>query len=104
MKNENENNPTYFAIIPGNVRYDNRLRPNEKLLFGEITALLDTNGSCWATNHYFADLYGKSHVSISTWISNLTKYGYITCEINKIIDGLSYREIRITMKNSEIKI
>lgn len=29
---------SYYAIIPANVRYDKRLKPNTKLLYGEITA------------------------------------------------------------------
>ena len=35
----NENEINYYAIIPANVRYDINLKPNEKLLYGEITAL-----------------------------------------------------------------
>ena len=30
--------PRYYAIIPANVRYSD-LKPNAKLLYGEITAL-----------------------------------------------------------------
>ena len=52
-----EEKPNYYAIIPANVRYDNDLKPNEKLMFGEITALSNKNGYCTATNAYFAKLY-----------------------------------------------
>ena len=69
--------PSYYAIIPANVRYDRSLKANEKLLYGEITALSGKSGSCWATNGYFSELYGVSKISISNWISNLEKQGYI---------------------------
>ncbi len=74
-------NKSYYAIIPANVRYDKELNPNAKLLYGEITALCNEKGYCWATNDYFAELYGVSKVSISNWISSLEKNGYITREI-----------------------
>ena len=76
-----ENNANYYAIIPANVRYDNDLNPNAKLLFGEITSLCDKYGYCYATNEYFANLYNVSKVSISKWISSLIKKGYIESEI-----------------------
>lgn len=74
--------PAYYAIIPATVRYDQRLTPNAKLLFGEITALCHQEGYCWAGNQYFADLYDVSKTSISTWIGNLKDAGHITVEMN----------------------
>ncbi|MDU7212505.1 helix-turn-helix domain-containing protein [Clostridium sp.] len=68
---------SYYAIIPANIRYDSSITPNAKLLYGEITALCNEKGYCWANNEYFASLYGVSKVSISKWIRQLVKKGYI---------------------------
>lgn len=72
---------SYYAIIPANVRYDKRLKPNTKLLYGEITALCNERGFCWAGNEYFADLYGVNKETISRWVSDLIKFGYLNREI-----------------------
>lgn len=73
--------PNYYAIIPANVRYDKDLTANAKLLYGEITALCNEKGFCWASNDYFANLYGVSKASISSWISQLAKSKYITIQM-----------------------
>lgn len=70
--------PNYYAIISAEVRYDKNLTANAKLLYAEITALLNINGECFATNKYFANLYSKSTVTISKWISELVANGYIS--------------------------
>ena len=70
--------PTYYAIISAEVRYDKNLSANAKLLYGEITCLTNENGFCFATNKYFADLYDKSKVTISKWISELVSSGYLS--------------------------
>lgn len=77
-----EVNRGYFAVIPANVRYDRNLPPNAKLLYGEITALCNEKGFCWATNKYFAELYGVSVQSVSKWISKLAEQGYINIDLN----------------------
>lgn len=71
---------SYYAIIPAEVRYDEELPPNAKLLYGEITSLCNEKGYCWATNQYFADLYKVSKITVSRWISTLYKKGYIAVE------------------------
>ena len=73
--------PSYYAIIPANVRYDNTLKANEKLMYGEITCLSQSSGKCFASNEYFAKLYGTSKETVSRWISNLSKKGYIKTQI-----------------------
>lgn len=75
-----EERPNYYANIPANVRYDSDLTANAKLLYGEITALCNDKGYCWATNDYFSQLYGVSKTSISKWISSLIKKEYIFSE------------------------
>lgn len=77
----NDNKKSYYAIIPADVRYDKKLTPNAKLLYGEITALCNEKGYCWAGNEYFAELYEVSKETISRWISDLIKCGYLTREI-----------------------
>jgi Helix-turn-helix domain len=76
-----ENRPNYYANIPANVRYDKDLTANAKLLYGEITALTNAEGYCWASNSYFADLYDMSTRNVSRLISQLNNKGYIRVEV-----------------------
>ena len=69
--------PGYFAILPAEVRYDNRLCPAAKVLFAEITALSNTHKICWSQNRYFEELYQVSKQTINNWLQQLEEYGYI---------------------------
>ena len=68
----------YYAVIPADVRYDRRLKPIERLLYGEITALTNKEGYCFATNHYFSQLYECTTRAIQMYLNHLQKCGYIT--------------------------
>ena len=76
-----EERRSYYAIIPANVRYDKRLPAGAKLLYGEITALCNEKGFCWASNAYFSELYSASKSTISRWVSALNEFGYISVDI-----------------------
>ena len=74
--------PSYYSILPANVRYDKRLgKPNARELYSEITALSNKYGYCIARNAYFAELYDINEKTISKWISTLVECGYLYREI-----------------------
>lgn len=91
--NHNYDKPTFYAVIPARVRYDKSLKPNAKLLYGEITALSSKEGYCFASNRYFSNLYEVNKNTISSWISDLKNKGYISVQIIK--DGNEVIERRI---------
>lgn len=90
--------PNYYAIIPADVRYNNELTANSKLLFGEITALSSKKGVCWASNKYFAELYQVDKKTVSRWIKQLQDNGFISTimEYDKETKLVIKRSIKIT--------
>ena len=89
-----EEKPNYYAIIPANVRYDNELKPIEKLLYGEITTLTLKTGECWASNNYFSQLYNICPTTISKYLNHLKQKGYLNIEI-KYFENTKQIEKRI---------
>lgn len=87
--------PNYYAVIPANVRYDKNLKANEKILYGEISSLLDKTGTCYASNTYFARLYKVDPSSISKWISNLEKNNYLEISYIRAGKEIKQRNIKI---------
>lgn len=70
--------PSYYAVIPANVRYDKTLPPLARLMYAEITALSNQYGYCFATNKYFAELYEVTDRTVRNWIESLIEKGYIS--------------------------
>lgn len=82
MGEQTSSQPSYYAVIPANVRYA-KICAGAKLLYGEITALCNLKGYCWATNEYFSTLYGANIRTISRWVSFLEDKGFIIVDVNK---------------------
>jgi hypothetical protein len=78
-----QSDPGFIAYLPSKVRYDNSLPFGARIIYAEISALCNSKGYCWANNKYFADLYNNSKDTISRWISDLEKAGYIKCFVSQ---------------------
>lgn len=72
--------PSYWAVLPAVVRYDEALPPNAKLLYAEISSLTDRTGYCYASNAYFEGLFGLSERTVIRQIKALEAAGYIAVE------------------------
>lgn len=75
--------PSLYSVIPARVRYDNELRPNAKLLYGELSALAMAEGYCWASNSYLAELFGLSANTVAALIKQLKDRGHIYVEVER---------------------
>lgn len=73
--------PGYYAVIPADVRYDERLPANAKLLYGEISALSNATGVCTAQDTYLAAPYGFTDRTIRGLLKALENGGYIHTEV-----------------------
>ena len=94
-----ENQISYYSVIPATVRYDEQLKPAEKLMYGEITSLTNKFGYSFASNKYFAKLYNVTTHTVSQWISHLEKSGYIYTELIKNENG-AIKERRIYISDA----
>ena len=80
---ENEPKPSYYSVTPAEVRYNSSISMGARFLYGEITALSNKKGYCWAENKYFAGLYETTTRTIANWIAELKNAGYISYEIEQ---------------------
>ena len=71
---------SYWSTIPAPVRYDQVIPPNAKLLYGEISALLNEDGYCEEPNQYFCELFQFSERTVNRLLSALEQRGYIRTE------------------------
>ena len=65
------------------------------MVYGEISALCNNKGYCYATNHYLSKVNNVSERTIRTCISNLHSNGYIKVIIDRKEKNNSRRKIYI---------
>lgn len=90
----NENIKDGYAICFNRWLFDDRIRAQLPLLL-LISSLSAKEGYCYASNQYFAEKFKTSSVTVSKWISELKKYGYIETEDEKFGAVVTNRKIRI---------
>jgi hypothetical protein len=87
--------PNFYAVIPANVRYNSKLPAYARLIFGEIVALCNKDGRCWAGNKYFSDIYQLDERTVQRSFRALEKENVIQTEVI----GMA-RTIRITQEGA----
>lgn len=80
MKKETPGSPGYYAIITADVRYDKRLSAMAKLIFAELSALVNVNGFAHPSNNFLSELYDVSKSTIIRILNQLKELGYIYTE------------------------
>ena len=72
-----------YSVIPARVRDDHTLRPNAKLLYGELSALAQAEGYCWAWNARLADTLGIAKRTVEDLLKQLRDRGHIHIEVER---------------------
>jgi len=72
---------TYYTTIPSYIRQDKDLKPQAKLIFGDIANLAQKEGFCYASNAYIAGLANLDIRQVSRYVSELVNAGHIEREI-----------------------
>ena len=71
------NKAGFYMVIPADVWKDQDLPANAKLLYGGISALICSDGYCFASNEYLAETFDMTHETIARLITKLEKAGHI---------------------------
>lgn len=84
----------YYINIPSQVLQNKNLKPNSKILYGEIARLSQKDGYCYASNKYLGELLNVKEKSVSRLLKELKEFGLIKSE--EIIEcGLTKRYLYI---------
>lgn len=78
---ESENNIGCYSVIPTRILFNEKLKPNVKLLYGAITSLCNKEGYCFASNNYLGTKFKVDPKTISSWIKELRELNYVIVEI-----------------------
>ena len=74
---------TIYSIVNKSMLKDKTFSALDKLILLNITALCCKSGKCFATNRYFAEIFGVSKNTISTSINKLVRNNILISKIDK---------------------
>lgn len=93
MKQEN-----YFVVIPHPILRDKNLSDVDKLVYGEISALTNKEGYCFASNKYIGEVLNKSAMTARRSIYKLRELGYLYVENSDTEGENTQRKIYLDMQ------
>ncbi len=73
----------YFAVIPAFILEDPELSASEKIIYGEISALANRFGFCFAGNRHFENALKIGRATLKRGLKKLEEKEYIKIEISK---------------------
>lgn len=82
---------TIYSIVNKSMLKDKTFSALDKLILLNITALCCKSGKCFATNRYFAEIFGVSKNTISTSINKLVRNNILISMIDKTQINISKR-------------
>jgi hypothetical protein len=71
------NNHSWFAVIPAEILLSKKLSSTKKLLVALISNLSSQKGYCFASNDYLSECLDISKTSVSTLLTELEKAGIL---------------------------
>jgi DNA-binding transcriptional ArsR family regulator len=86
----------FYCVIPIYILQNPNISAEAKILYGELSALVNKYGYCYATNEYLAKRLGKSASTIQYALRQLKKGKLIRIEVEKNKDG-TRRKIWLTI-------
>ena len=101
--------PSYYAVIPPGVRYNRRLSPNAKLLYGELAALQNIVKRVFIGNTHLSKLLGVSTRTIQRLLEELQEHDLIQVEFNNKGRIITVNEViikarKISKKAKKVKV
>lgn len=84
-----------FSTIPNKVKYDSSIKFLSRMILSDILSY-NHNGLCFASNKYFAEIYGVSVRSVENALKELREKGYILSDYRPSINK------RVMIPNMEL--
>jgi len=81
--------------IPAEVLFHPELSHTEKILFGFLRNLSQSEKGCWASNKWLGGLIGVKGQTITNGIAKLRNWQYILVEYERTSDGRNVRRVFI---------
>lgn len=72
-----------FAVVPAFVLQSDEISASEKLFLASISALSMQDGFVYASNGYFAEVFGVSSRTVQRWLNRLEQAGFISVSFDE---------------------
>lgn len=86
-----------YCIIPKELIKDKTIVPNAKLLYSVIVNV-SSDGICYRSNKWFADIFGVNKLTVSQWLQKLKAKNYIDVIVERGVDEYNRYWIKRTIK------